>query len=245
MWGFRRMRLKSLVFSILFLVLPLKNVLAEECVILLHALGHNAHSMNPIASQLAKSHYLIVSHSYPSNRKPIQILAEENVTAFVQECQQHNASKIHFVTHSLGGIILRAYLQNHRIENLGRVVMLAPPNHGSQLADLLKNNFLFRLITGSAGQELTTSQTSLPNVLNPSIPGQLGIIAGNFSLSPVMNYLCHEENDGKVTVSSTKMQQMKDFLILPVGHTFMTYNRLVIKEVAHFLKTGQFDRTVL
>ncbi len=161
----------------------------------------------------------------------------------VSQCQQYKPSKIHFVTHSLGGIVLREYLQGVHLPNLGRVVMLAPPNHGSQLADLLHRNLLFKLITGPAGQELTTSQSSTPNTLNQSVTYQLGIIAGNFSFNPFSKAIFHEDNDGKVSVSSARIKGMKDFIIVPVSHMFMTNSKLVQQEIVFFLQNGEFRRT--
>lgn len=218
------------------------NCLAQDCVILLHALGRSCQSMSSMAHSLVKSNYIVVNQPYPTTRKPIEILAKQNVSEMVNECQKYKPKKIHFVTHSVGGVVLRAYLQNSKLANIGRIVMLAPPNHGSQLADLLQHNIIFQIITGPTGQELTTSKTSIPNILNQVTRFEIGIIAGNFSFNPFMKMIFHDENDGKVSVSSTRMKGMKDFLVLPVSHTFMTQNKLVIKEVSYFLENGKFNK---
>jgi triacylglycerol lipase len=239
------MRFKSpLTFIFCFLCLA-NSAEAYECVILLHALGRTSNSMSSMAAYLTKANYIVVNHGYPTTRKSIQALADENVGWMVNQCQQFNPTKINFVTHSIGGVVLRAYLQNNKIPNMGRIVMLAPPNHGSQLADLLKHNILFQVIAGPAGQELTTVRSSVPNALNPPEKYQIGVIAGNFSLNPLMKYIFHGENDGKVAVASTKIKGMKDFIVLPVSHTFMTKNTLVMKEVGHFLQKGMFDKTLI
>lgn len=237
------MRYRPLILSLLLFFVFVKNCTAQECVILLHALGRTSYSMSALASYLKKSDYLVINQGYPTTRKSIKLLAEENVASMVNQCQQHQTTKINFVTHSVGGIVLRAYLQNHRVRHLGRIVMLAPPNHGSQLADLLRHNLIFQIIAGPAGQELTTDQSSIPNVLNQSVEYPVGVIAGNFSFNPLMKIIFHGDNDGKVAVSSTRLTGMKDFIVLPVSHTFMTRNRLVIQEVRHFLQQGTFSKT--
>jgi hypothetical protein len=123
--------------------------------------------------------------------------------------------------------------------------MLAPPNHGTQLADWLHHNLIYQVIAGPAGQELTTSETSTPNALNQAVKYDVGIIAGSFSFNPLMKIFFHEENDGKVPISSTHIKGMKDFIVLPVSHMFMMSNTQVIKEVAYFLQYGVFDRSRL
>ncbi len=238
------MRAKSIITTLLFLSLVKNCIAAEECVVLLHALARSSVSMSSMARYLSKSGYIVVNQGYPTTRKSITALAEENVATMVSECQKHKPTKINFVTHSIGGVILRAYLQHSKLPNLGRVVMLAPPNHGSQLADILQHNLLFQIIVGPAGQELTTHKNSVPNSLTQPIHYQVGVIAGNFSFNPLMKRVFHGENDGKVAVSSTRIKGMKDFIVLPVSHTFMTSNKLVIKEVGNFLKNGKFDQTL-
>ena len=172
-------------------------------------------------------------------------MADEDVPSMVKKCQQYNPTKIHFVTHSIGGIVLRAYLQNHQLSNLGRIVMLAPPNHGSPLADLLHNNLLFKVIAGPAGQELTTYKSSTPNTLDQKVNYEVGIIAGNFSFNPFGKIFFHENNDGKIGVSSTRITGMKDFIVLPVSHMFMMSNTSVLQETLLFIQNGSFSRTML
>ena len=239
------MRFKSLVLSLLCFLFVTNCIAAQECVILLHALGRSSYSMSSMAAYLTKANYIVINRSYPTTRKSIEALAEEDLGSMVRQCQTYKPTKINFVTHSMGGIVLREYLQKNTISNMGRVVMLAPPNHGSQLVDILKHNILFQIITGPAGQELTTSDSSTPNTLNQYVKYQMGIIAGNFSLNPLMRLVFHGENDGKVAVTSTHINGMQDFIVLSVGHTFMTKNNLVIKEVGHFLQHGHFDKTLI
>jgi hypothetical protein len=212
----------------------------RQCVILLHGLGRTHHSMSSIESKLKRQNYFVVNEDYPSTKKSIRTLANQYIPLMVDRCLINHSDQINFVTHSLGGILLREYLKDHEISQLSHIVMLAPPNHGSQLADLLHNNWLYKYITGPSGQELTSYKLSAPNTLNYLDQYQLGIIAGNYSLIPFSNFIFHEENDGKVAVSSTKLKEMKDFIVLPVGHTFMMNDSLVQQQILNFLNNGKF-----
>lgn len=214
-------------------------VSARQCVILLHGLALSNNSMEKISTYLQASNYLVVNQSYPSTKKSIKELADQYIPDMVTACLNYKPTQIHFVTYSLGGIILRKYMQDHQIPKLGRVVMLAPPNHGSRLADFLHGRFA-KYIAGPASQELTTDKTSTPNQLTTSVKCQVGIIAGNISGNPLMKLIFREDNDGKVPVSSTRLNNMKDFIVLPISHKFMRDNHTVISEVIHFLTHGKF-----
>ena len=233
------MRLKFILLLICSFSV-IKNTMAKECVILLHGLARTPASMLFMASYLKNQNYIIINQDYPVTRKEIATMAEINLKDMVSQCQKYNATKINFVTHSLGGIVLRAYLQNNHLDNLGRVVMLAPPNHGSILADKFHNNWVFKQVVGPAGQELTTDSPSIAS-LNVPINYELGIIAGNFNFNPFLKLFFKEENDGKVSVSSAKLSGMKDFIVLPVSHTFIMTNKVVMQEVNYFLQNGYFS----
>lgn len=234
-----------ILLNVIFLMPFACNAAGRQCVILLHGLGRSHYSMSSLEFKLKQYHYIVVNRDYPSTQKSIEENANQSIPLMINQCLKYHSDHINFVTHSLGGIILQEYLQNHTIPKLSRIVMLGPPNHGSQLADLLHNNRLFKWITGPAGQELTTLKSSVPNQLHLNHPYQIGVIAGNFNFIPLSRFIFHEDNDGKVAVSSTKITKMTDFIVLPVSHTFMMNNALVQQQILSFLDSGKFLRSKL
>lgn len=213
---------------------------AQDCVVLLHGLGRTTWSMRQIENALNQSGYIVINQSYLSREKSINDLSAI-VGDGIRQCQPHQPAAIHFVTHSLGGILVRAYFQNHPVNNVKRVVMLGPPNHGSEIVDRFKDSWWFKWLTGPTGQQLGTNADSLPNSLKP-IAVEIGIIAGHTSSDPWFSSLFSGANDGKVSVESTKLPEMKDFIQVEHGHTFMANSRKVIEQIQSFLATGYFSR---
>lgn len=240
--------MRSLVKQLAWVLLYLMSVSVSasayaardvNCVVLLHGLARTHHAMSSIESTLKQHDYFVINQDYPSTKKSISELANQNIQPMVDACLNHHPDHIMFVTHSLGGIVLQKYLENHTINNLTHIVMLSPPNHGSPLADILHTNRFYQKIMGPSGQELTTHYMHQKPALTRSY--QIGIIAGNFNLIPFSNYFFRGENDGKVSVSSAHMEHMSDFIVLPVGHTFMMSNTRVKNQIVHFLRFSVFQ----
>lgn len=211
-----------------------------ECVVLLHGLGRTERSMKKMEASLREKGYLTWNGGYPSTEYDIKTLADMTLPAALRYCLENRASKIHFVTHSLGGILVRQYLSEHHLPDPGRIVMLGPPNKGSEVADKLKLFFPYRWLMGPAGQEIGTDPHSLPNRL-PPIHTELGIIAGSKTSDPWFSPMIPGEDDGKVSVERTKLDGMTDFLVVEFGHTFMMSKPEVIRQTVFFLQNGRFD----
>ena len=209
----------------------------EPCVVLLHGLGRTADAMSKIQEQLLQDGYKVWNKSYPSTKQGVGELAQSAIQPGVDFCG--GLTNTHFVTHSLGGILVRTYLQEKPYS--GRIIMLSPPNKGSELPDVMQEIELYKTMLGPAGQELGTDENSRPNTLNP-IQGEIGIIAGNRSLDPWFSWLIPGPDDGKVSVESTRLNEMKDFLLVNHGHTFIMRSEAVINQIQHFLQNGEFKR---
>lgn len=213
-----------------------------ECVILLHGLARSRYSMSVLEAALRVKGYCVVNLSYPSRKLPIDRLAELVIDKSLQLCRENGTETINFVTHSLGGILVRQYLQHNIVTELKRVVMLGPPNQGSEVVDKLKHLPGFSLLHGPAGSQLGTSENDLPRQLCP-VDFELGIIAGKRSINLFLSSLIPGQNDGKVSVESTKTAGMKDFITLPTTHTFMMLNPVIIRQTLKFLQQGEFDHS--
>jgi pimeloyl-ACP methyl ester carboxylesterase len=209
-----------------------------DSVILLHGLVRSDRSMKKLEQALLKAGYRVHNVGYASTRTNVEQLAEEAIGAALKLCPK--AHKLHFVTHSLGGILVRQYLAHHEIENLGRVVMLGPPNKGSEVVDRLRDFPGFHFINGDAGLEMGTGETSVPNKLGAA-NFDLGIIAGTRSVNLILSCMISGPDDGKVSVENTRLEGMHDHLQMKVTHPFMMRNSKVIEQVIHYLETGRFS----
>ncbi len=211
----------------------------RETVVLLHGLNRSHRAMTRLAGALSDEGYAVINCDYPSRSADIGTLAS-NVFARLDP-HLAAAPKVHFVTHSLGGILLRHRLQSHAIPNLGRVVMLGPPNGGSEAVDTFAAfDRPFLWVNGPAGCQLGTN--GLPGRL--AAPGfELGVIAGDRSVNPLLSLVIPGRDDGKVSVARTQVAGMRDFVCLHVTHAFMMRNPDVIRQTCHFLKNGRFIQT--
>jgi triacylglycerol lipase len=211
-----------------------------DVIVLIHGLGRTRLSLNWLARQFQAAGYSVVNLGYPSTRLNVSSAARQ----LRHRLDAHWGDKeraLHFVTHSLGGIVVRAMLRDERPANLGRVVMLAPPNQGSEVVDRLARVAPYRWVTGPAGQELGTGSESTPNQLGP-VDYPVGVIAGRASLNPLLSAWLKGPNDGKVSVARTTVEGVQDVFVVHRSHTFLMRSREVATQALHFIARGQFHR---
>ena len=207
-----------------------------HAVIYLHGIGRSSRSLAPIFKAMPSHGYVHVPMEYPSTRVTLEQSSEylhsviESLTA---------VSKISFVVHSMGGLVVRRYLKDHLDPRLHRMVMLGTPNNGAELADLLKQNFFFRKIYGPAGQELVSDPTgTIKSLPTPSF--EFGIIAGGRGDDQGFNKLLPGDDDGTVTVASARLVGAADLLRIPKIHAFLMSDATAIAAVQYFLEHGRF-----
>lgn len=213
----------------------------RECVVLLHGLFRSSVAMKPLEWHLESQGYTVVNQDYASISFPIEELAEVAVGQGIDACQAQGIFPIHFVTHSLGGLLVRQYAGQHAMPESTRVVMLGPPNQGSQVADYYGSFTFLGDLEPVAIDQLGTGEQSLARQLGP-VEFQLGVIAGNIRSGTFLPGFPDEPSDGTVTVAETIVPGMLDFLQMPVVHTFMIWNPMVWSQAVHFLRDGQFQR---
>ncbi len=213
----------------------------SEHVVLLHGIGRGSSVMKKLSSHLLLHGFCPHNIDYPSRTARVEILAQ-NIYQQIQPLLENSETKVHFVGHSLGGIIIRYILQHFEVPNRGRIVMLAPPNQGSEVAEFLKKYSFYRNAFGPAGQQLGTKDNQLLQSLNPP-DYEVGIIAGDRSVDFLFSwFLLSSPNDGKVTVESTKLEGMTDHIVLHAPHPFVPNFKIVIHQARHFLTEGKFKK---
>lgn len=209
-----------------------------ETVVVVHGLGRGPASMSVLEYRLEAEGYRVVSFGYPSRSEPMEglvdLLAEE-----VEHCCAEHADRVHFVTHSMGGILVRSYLARRPEPHRGRVVMLSPPAGGSELIDALEDSPLLRLLVGPAGAELGTDSTDVAGRFGP-VRFSLGVITGDLSFNPVTSWIIPGPDDGKVGVENARVEGAADFLVLPATHTFIMNRADVAEATIRFLRDGRF-----
>ena len=224
---------------LLFTILPIMTIQGAERVILLHGLARSSNSMTKMETALVEAGYQVSNIGYPSRKHRIEDFAKM-VRKEVLETSDEGDT-LHFVAHSLGGIILRYIQKKDPLENLGKVVMLSPPNQGSEVVDKLGDWPLFKWINGPAGCQLGTDENGFVKSLG-TVDFELGILTGDRSINLILSLMIPGKDDGKVSVGNAKVAGMNDFMILHVSHPYIMKNKTSIHQTIHYLHSGQFDR---
>ncbi|MGM0509416.1 MAG: esterase/lipase family protein [Fusobacteriota bacterium] len=235
------MQKKSILILLLLIFLGCSNNKLNkkgqngDYIILIHGLGRSSRSMSKIENHFSKKGYQVINLDYPSTEYTIEYLAKKFLKKTIEEKCVDKTKKINFITHSMGGIIVRQYLENNKLENMGRVVMLAPPNKGSEVADFLS----WTGIMGPALEELQTEKDVLVNRLGKA-DFDLGVIIGDRSFNWINSIIIPGKDDGKVSIKRAKLDNMKDFEVVDRTHIFIMRSENVIEMAESFIENGKF-----
>ena len=207
-----------------------------EAVILLHGIFRSSKAMQRVRDRLEKDGYLVVPFDYPSTR--VDISASAKMLGDVVKSLE-GVKKISFVTHSMGGLVVRSWLGEGGDPRAKRLVMMGTPNKGAEVADVLRDWHLYRLILGPAGQQLIAHESgAIAKLPVPEIP--FAVVAGGKGTLDGHNPLIPGDDDGLVAVSSAYLEGAEDSITLPVLHSFLPFNADVIEAVSRYLATGAF-----
>jgi pimeloyl-ACP methyl ester carboxylesterase len=213
---------------------------ARRWVILVHGVLRSPSSMSRIERALASAGYSTVNFEYSSRKERVDDIAGR-LNSIVQRIDAGDAETISFVTHSFGAIVVRYYLSTSPIGRLGRFVMIAPPNRGSEWARMLSRMPLYGWILGAAGEDVREAETAYP-VIKRTPPCEFGVIAGGFGNRAGLNPLIAGDDDGTIAVRETALEGMKDFILVRGQHSTLLLQKSVIRNVVHFLEHGCFIR---
>jgi pimeloyl-ACP methyl ester carboxylesterase len=212
----------------------------QDGVVLLHGISRTALSFRKMQLALEHAGFTTLNLDYASRRKALEALAEDIHPAIGPFADRIDGS-IHFVCHSMGGLLARVYIARHRPERLGRVVMLGTPNSGSEIADRLKNFGVYRAFFGPAGQQLGTQRDAAIEALFPPVDYPVGIIAGNRSIDPLAGSMLPKPHDGRVSVENTRIDGMADHVVVAASHPWLVRNSVAVAQTIAFLRYGNFD----
>jgi pimeloyl-ACP methyl ester carboxylesterase len=186
--------------------------------------------------------YATLNVGYASRSKALEALAED-IHPAVERFAESLEGSVHFVCHSMGGLLARVYVARHRPKRLGRVVMLGTPNGGSEIADRLKHIGAYRAWFGPAGQQLVTRRDAAISAMFPPVDYPVGIIAGNRSVYPITSAFLPRPHDGRVSVENTKLDGMADHIVIETSHPWLVRNGPAIAQTIAFLQDGRFRRS--
>lgn len=233
--------LRSLIGAVLLCAVA-GTAAAQDKVVLLHGIARTDASMKSMEAALQAAGYETLAITYPSTDKDLDGIAADLRGGALSEAFWQIAGQVHFVTHSMGGLVARRYLQNYRdavpAEKIGRVVMLAPPSQGSHVADMIHKLPPYDWYYGPAGQELTSAARA---AADEPLYYETGIIAGEKEWPYIVAaFVVPGKSDGRVSVENTKISGMKDHVVVPATHTFIMDRPDVQKQAVHFIREGIF-----
>lgn len=211
----------------------------KDYVILMHGLWNSSSRMEKFEDYFTNKGYQVLNIDYPTTETHIQSLESQYLRPIIESIPFQTGQKVHFVTHSMGGIVLRDYLRKNKLPQLGRIVMISPPNGGSEWANLLIDNSFYRWLAGPAAYDLRTVNNDFLSKLG-AVTYELGIIAGDKTYLESFQDVIPGPDDGMVAIESMKLPGMRDLIVIHEHHRGLTWNPEAMKQAWFFIKSGQF-----
>ncbi len=228
------MQKTSLIFIFLLIF---KIISATQLIFLIHGINSSPKDFKKMETAFKSYDYKVINFGYHSKVYTVNQIADNFLKRKIASVSQNDT--INFITHSLGAIVLRAYLRDNKPKNIGKIVMIAPPNQGSEVANFFKDFFLYKIFYHKSGASLSYNgikKLALPNCDNYFC----GIIAGTHTQLPFFSIFIKGEDDGKISVERTKLKGMKDFITLPYPHDTILKKQETIIQCKEFIKNGKF-----
>jgi len=214
---------------------------AQETVILIHGFAGLPIMNRPLSRMLRQAGYQAVDLGYDSWRLSLEEICDYLAPSFARIDEACGETRLHIVSHSMGGLVARALINLRRPARLGHVIMLGTPNNGSEIADALDRQALLRPILGKAGPALVTHRPAEIETLLGKVDYPVGIIAGSRPFLPFgASRLVPAPSDGKVSVASTRLAEAADHIVLPLPHMLLPYHASAHRQIRHFLEYRRF-----
>jgi pimeloyl-ACP methyl ester carboxylesterase len=210
--------------------------------VLLHGIARSARSLRRMQAALETAGFATLNLDYRSRAKSLGALVAD-ISPAISEFASRIDGPMHFVAHSMGGLLARAYLAKYPRLRPGRVILLGPPNSGSEIADRFRHFAIYRAFFGPGGQQLITTPDAATRALLPVPDYPLGIIAGSRSVYPISSRFLPSPNDGRVSVASTRLDGMADHIVIPTAHPLLVRDARAIAQTVAFLRNGRFTAT--
>ena len=207
----------------------------QETVVLIHGFGRDADSMAGLSNWFKNAGYGVEQVEYESLTQNMDEIKKEVFDQIDRCCLE--LMKVHFVGHSIGGLLIRSYLGENNISNLGRVVLIGTPNKGWYDTEIFDQQWLPHIAIPVL-MDIAGEDTDFLNSLEPPYY-DLGVIAGDIGIG-VIEFLLGGPNDGLVRVESTQVEGMKDFVIVRLAHYDLRSKKIVADHAINFLKHGSF-----
>lgn len=212
-----------------------------DTVVLLHGLWLNALAMRLMQRRLERGGYVVHAYSYPTMR----LTLSENAERLGHYCNESGASRLHFVAHSMGGLVALKAAALVPPPCRGRIVLMGTPYADSFSARRLQRLPGGRPLLGRCmAQWLIAGRAACPELVEGLDGYDIGVIAGNggIGLGRLIAPRLPKPNDGVISVNETHIPGMRDYVVLEVSHSEMLVSREVVRQACAFLKHGSFDK---